>query len=206
MYVGLLAFAAVLAVVAAALLKDPGGLRGITPGHSLAPFAVPLAGGTLTGDANVATHANQGEAGRVPACTVRGRQVLNICQLSERGPVVLALFVNGGSCPRVLSEMQALTGSFPGVQFAAVSIKGSRPALRALLRRRAITLPVGFDADGALQGMYKVFSCPQVSFAYPGGKVESQAMLSTPTPAALRARVAGLVAGSKARGWREPAR
>jgi hypothetical protein len=205
-YLGLLVFVAILALGAAALLKDPGGLHGITPGHRLAPFAAPLASGTLTGDANVATRANEGEAGRVPACSVRGSQILNICQLEERGPVVLALFVDGGSCPRVLSEMQALKSSFPGVQFAAVAIKGSRAALLALMRRQGLTLPVGIDADGALAGIYKVLSCPQVSFAYPGGEVASQAMLATPTPAGLRARVAGLLAASKARGWREPSR
>ena len=70
----------------------------------------------MVGDANIARHAHEGESGEVPACSVRGSQVLNICELSERAPVVLALFVNGGSCPRVLGEMQALQGSFPGVQ------------------------------------------------------------------------------------------
>ena len=62
----------------------------------------------------------------MPACTVRGPGILNICQLYEQGPVVLALFVDAGSCPRVLSDMQALAPSFPGVRFAGVAIKGDR--------------------------------------------------------------------------------
>ena len=61
-------------------------------------------------------------------------------------------------------------------------------------------------ADGSLAGIYKVLSCPQVSFAYPGGKVQSPALLSTPTPPTLRSRVGALVAAAKARGWREPSR
>ena len=60
-----------------------------------------------------------------------------MCQLyAERGPVVLALFVDSGSCSAVVSDLQALVPSFPGVQFAAVAIKGERAALRRLVRPR----------------------------------------------------------------------
>jgi hypothetical protein len=198
---GGIAVAVLLALIAIALLHTPGGLTGIAPGRPLAPFAVPLAKGTLVGDANTAVHAHEGESGNVPACSVRGSQVLNICELAERGPVVLALFVNGGECPSVLGEMQALKSSFPGVQFAAVEIKGSRAGLRTLIARKGLTFPVGIDADGALASLYKVLGCPQVDFAYPGGKVQSRALLVTPTAATLRARVAALVAAARARGW-----
>lgn len=198
---GIVAVVALVALVATALLHDPGGLRGIEPGTQLPPFAVPLAIGTLKGDANIAKHAHEGESGNVPACDVRGTQILNVCQLAERGPLVLALFVDERSCPRVLDEMQELKGSFPGVQFAAVSIKGKRSDLRHLIARDGLTLPVGIDADGALASLYKVLSCPQVNFAYPGGKVQSRALLSAPTAAALRSRVASLLAASQQRGW-----
>jgi hypothetical protein len=204
-YLGLLIVLAVLVVVVVAVLKGPGELHGIAVGDSFAPFAVPLASGTLSGDANVATKAGQGEAGGVPACTVRGSQVLNICELWERGPVVLAVFVDSGSCPDVLSQMQALKGSFPGVQFAAVSLKGDRGSLRSLIRKHSLTFPVGIDPDGVLASIYKVLSCPQVSFAYPGGKVQSPSLLGTPASGTLRARVAQLVVAAKARGWKEPA-
>ncbi len=196
-----MAVVALVALIATSLLHDPSELRGIEPGKQVPPFAVPLASGTLKGDANIARHAHEGESGNVPACTVRGSQVLNVCQLVERGPLVLAMFVNERSCPRVLGEMQALKGSFPGVQFAAVSIKGSRSDLRHLIARDGLTLPVGIDADGALASLYKVLSCPQVDFAYPGGRVQSRALLATPTAAALRSRVASLVAASRERGW-----
>ena len=65
-------------------------------------------------------------------------------------------------------------------------------------------MPVGIDADGALAALYRLASCPQVSFAYPAGIVQSPALLRTPSLATLRTRVAELVAASKARGWREP--
>ena len=114
------------------------------------------------------------------ACNLRGSQLLNICELYEQGPVVLALFVNSGSCPDILSDMQALAPSFPGVRFAAVAIKGNRGGLRRLVRSRQLTLPVGIDSDGAVAHLYKVASCPQVTFAYPGGVVQSAARCRVP--------------------------
>jgi hypothetical protein len=201
-YVGLLAVLILVLITVNTIVTKPNGDRGIEPGHSLPPFAVPLALGDLVGDADVATSADQGAAGRVPACQERGPQILNVCQLYERGPVVLALFVDSGSCPAIVSDLQALAPSFPGVQFAAVAIKGERGQLRRLVRTRGLTLPVGIDHDGALAALYKVATCPQVTLAYPGGLVQSRALLSRPAPATLRARVSELLAASRARGWR----
>lgn len=199
--IGAVVVVALGALVVAVFLHNPGGLRGIDPGTKAPPFAVPLARGNMVGDANIASHAHEGESGEVPACSVRGGEVLNICELIEQGPVVLALFVNGESCTGVLGEMQALQSSFPQVRFAAVEIKGSRSDLRTLIAHKGLTYPVGIDADGALASLYKVLSCPQVDLIYPrSGKVQSRALLNTPTPAALRARVAALVAASRAGG------
>jgi len=198
-YAGLLGLLILILIVIDVGLVKPSGITGIPPGQRLAPFAVPLAAGSLSGDADIATHADEGAAGRVPACAERGPQILNICQLYEQGPVVLALFVDAGSCPAILSDMQALKPSFPGVRFAAVAIKGERGPLRRLIRSRELTMPVGIDSDGALAGLYKVASCPQVSFAYPGGVVQSKALLYRPPLAGLRARVSELVAAARAR-------
>jgi hypothetical protein len=63
-------------------------------------------------------------------------------------------------------------------------------------------LPVGIDGDGAVATLYQVASCPQVSFAYPGGVVQSAALLSRPSRAVLRTRLSELVAAARARGWR----
>jgi hypothetical protein len=198
-FVGLLGLVIAAVVVVSTLLGGSDSAAGIAPGQRLAPFAVPLVLGTLQGDANIAVHAHEGSAGNVPACSVRGAQVLNVCELYEQGPVVLALFVEDGGCPKVLGEMQALAASYRGVRFAAVAIGGRRSQLRRLVRSRHLSLPVGIDVDGALANLYKVFSCPQVNFAYPGGVVQSKALLGTPSPAALRARVSQLLAASRVR-------
>jgi hypothetical protein len=205
-YVAFLGLVILVLLAVNTAVNKPSGIRGVEPGHRLPPFAVPLAFGDLSGAANVATHANEGEAGRVPACTVRGPQVLNICQLYERGPVVLALFVDDGSCPDVLSDLQALAPSYPGVQIAAVAIKGNRSSVRELVDKRRLSLPVGIDFEGVLATVYKVVSCPQVTFAYPGGVVQSRALLARPSLSTLRARMNALVAAARARGWRGGAR
>jgi hypothetical protein len=198
--VGLLALLILVLITINTVATKPNGARGIEPGHRLAPFAVPLALGRLSGDADIATRGDEGALGRVPACAERGPQILNICQLYERGPVVLALFVDSGSCEGILTALQTLVPAFPGVRFAAVAIRGSRDRLRRLVRSRGLTLPIGIDRDGALLRLYKVASCPQVSFAYRGGLVQSKALLSMPSPATLRARVSELVAAAQARG------
>jgi hypothetical protein len=205
-YVGLLAvLIVVLALINAALSKH-NGASGLEPGRPLPPFAVPLATGNLPGQANVATAPNEGAAGRRPACSVRGLQILNICQLYESGPVVLALVVDSGSCPAILGDLQSIAPAFPGVRFAAVALGSDRAGVRRAIHARGVRFPVGIDGDGALLGLYRDASCPQLTFAYPGGVVQSRPLLTRPSPATLRARVGALVAGSQARGWRVPAR
>lgn len=204
-YVGLLAVLIVVLITINLALTKPRGVKGIEPGRRIPPFAAPLASGTVNGDVNVATQANQGSAGKTPACAVRGQGVLNACALYERGPVVLALFVDAGSCPAILTEMQALAREFPGVSFAGVAIKGERAALRRLIRVDDLTnVSIGFDRDGVLAALYDVVSCPQVTFVLPGGVVQSPALLSRPPIATLRSRVRGLVATAAASGWRAP--
>jgi hypothetical protein len=204
-YAGLLALFILLLITLNTLLTKPNGSKGIEPGHTVPPFAVPLVSGNLTGDADIAARANEGARGNVAACQERGAEILNICQLYERGPVVLALFLDAGSCAAVLGDMQSIAPSFPGVQFAAVALKGDRHKLRGLVRSRRLQMPVGEDHDGSLLALYKVASCPQVTFAYPGGVVQSAALLVRPPISTLRARVAALVAASRARGWRPAA-
>ena len=204
LYVGLLGVLIVVLVSINAALTRPIGSVGVEPGHRLPPFAVPLARGDVNGAADVATRANDGAAGKVPACKERGQGILNICELYEQGPVGLALVVDAGSCPQILSDMQALAPSFPGVRFAGVAIKGGRGELLKLMGEKSLSIPIGFDSEGALAGLYKQVSCPQVSFAYPGGVVQSKALLERPTPATLRARVNELVQAAQARSWRPP--
>src|ERR1700761_2754018 len=96
-YVGLLVAVILVLITINTIVTKPNGVKGLAPGEQVPPFAVPLALGTLNGDADTATHANEGAAGRVPACKERGAQILNVCELYEGAPVVLALFVDSGS-------------------------------------------------------------------------------------------------------------
>jgi hypothetical protein len=203
-YVGLLALVILVAITLNTIRTKPIGAKGIAPGHAIAPFAVPLALGTLSGDADIAAHAHEGARGNVPACQERGAEILNVCELYERGPVVLSMFVNAGSGPAIMGDLQSLAAAFPGVQFAAVAIKGNRGQLRRMIRAKGLSLPVGYDRDGSLLALYKVAPCPcaQVNFAYPGGVVQSAALVRRPPIATLRARIAELTAASRARGWR----
>ncbi len=205
-YAGLLAIVILVLITINTIVTKPNGVKGLAPGERMAPFAVPLALGNLVGDADTARHADEGQAGRVPACEERGPRILNICEQYERGPVLLALFVDGGSCPDVLGDMQALAPSFPDVRFVAVAIKNSRGEVRKLIGKLGLTYPVGIDSDGALAALYKVATCPQLTFAYPGGEVQGDAILTRPSRAELRARLAELLAESRARGWKGPSR
>jgi hypothetical protein len=187
-------------VIVNALLSKPIGSTGIARGRTVPPFAVPLALAQLKGDANVATHANDGEAGKRPACSVRGPEILNVCELYEHRPVVLALFIDAGSCAGILKDFRTLAPVFPGVAFAAVAIKGSRSHLRTLIRGERLGFPVGYDEDGALTSLYAMASCPQITFVYPGGTVQRPALLQRPRGSTLRAAVSALLAASRARG------
>jgi hypothetical protein len=183
-------------------LNSHKGVTSIHPGASIPAFAAPYAVGGPAGEVDVATHANDGSAGKIPACSERGRGILNICELYERGPVVLALFFQAGSCPSVLNDLQQLAPAFPQVGFAAVAVKEGASSVAHLVRAKHLTVPVGVDGEGRLGELFAMVSCPQITFVYPGGVVQSAALLSTPSLATLRARVSELVAASRARGWR----
>lgn len=203
-FVGVVALLIIALITVNTITTKSNGSTGVAVGRPMPPFAVPLGPSSLNGDADVATRAHEGSLGGRPACSVRGPRILNVCALYERGPVVLALFVVGGSCPVVVDDMQRLSGSFPGVQFAAVAIRGDRAHLRSVIRTHGWTLPVGYDHDGEVANLYKVSTCPQVTFAYPGGAVAQKALLGRPGASLLRQRVTELVAAARARGWRPP--
>jgi hypothetical protein len=196
----------ILLVVASLSLLLSGGSKsaGVLPGRPAPPFALPLATGNVQGSANIATHSGEGAAGLRPACSVRGPGLLNVCQLYEGAPLVLSLFVEAGGCPAILSELQALKSSFPGVRFAGVAVAGDRGALRRLIATHRLTMPVGVDSDGAVGATYGMLICPETIFVYPGGIVQSKPLIGRPSLAALRARIAQLVSGARARGWLGP--
>lgn len=162
-FVGVLAIAALGWITLNTLRTDSPGSRGIPAGRPLPPFAAPLALSRVDKDANVTVK------GRRPACRVRGPEVLNSCELAERGPVVLAFLAAGSDrCDRQIDVLDRARSRFPDVAFAAVSIRGDRDDLRRTIRRRGWRLPVGYDRDGAVANLYAVAVCPTIVFARRG--------------------------------------
>ena len=200
-----------LAIVAAALIvyvslntlrSDHVGSEGLKAGSRLPPFAAPLALGSLDGDVNVARKAGQGSAGDRPACSVRGPGVLNSCQLGERGPFVLAFMATrGAQCTRELDAMERARARYPELQFAAVSIRGNRDDLRALVRSHGWRFPVAWDHDGILANLFGVAVCPQLTYALPGGVVHDTSVGEL-DGTALDARLQSLEQAARAKGWR----
>ncbi len=188
------------------LRTDSPGSRGVPDNAPLPAFAAPLALSNLDGDANIASRRDQGAAGRRPACAVRGPRILNSCQLAERGPVVLTFYASraGQACPRQLDTIERTRREFPGVQFAAVAIRGDRGDLRRMIRERGWRFPIAFDRDGQVANIYRVAGCPTTTLAYPGGIV-MHSYLGLLGERRLRRAVARLVAGSRRRGWTPPA-
>jgi peroxiredoxin len=155
-------------------------------------------------DANVATRAGQGSAGNRRACDVRGPRVLNLCELTERGPLVLAfLATRGGDCAGELDRLQRAVRRHPGLQVAAVGIRGDLGALRAIVRDHRWRFPVGWDRDGILANLYGVAVCPHVTYARWHGRIQSTSV-GAASGSELERRIDGAVAASRRAGWAPP--
>jgi hypothetical protein len=160
--IGLLAFAALVYIGLNTLRTEGPGSRGVPAGTTLPAFAVPLALADLDGDANLSER----------ACSVRGEDILNVCQLYEQGAVVLAFFIESADrCDDQLDTLDRVRERYPDVRFAAVAIKGDREKLRGIVREHGWQLPVGYDRDGAVANAYGVAVCPTITLAERGGKV-----------------------------------
>ena len=170
----------------------------------LAAFAAPAVLSDLDGDANLATRENiSDEAGKVPACELRGPDIVNSCELSEDAPLVLGFyFSRGAECEGSFDRLEQLEAANPGVSFAGVIVRGDRDDARELVRKEGWTFPIAYDRDGAIANVYGVSGCPQVVLAYPGGTVRETVIGRDRAERQLEERVAALVAGSRKRGWR----
>jgi hypothetical protein len=147
--------------------------QGLERGTRLPPFAMPLATSASDGDANIATRPDSGPEGKVPACTLRGPEILNVCELAERGPVVLAFVATrSGDCARQVDVLDKVAARVPGVAFAAVAVREDHGRLRRLVGARGWHVPVGYDHDGAVGNLYGLgVVCPLLTFAGRDGRV-----------------------------------
>jgi hypothetical protein len=146
------------------------GSRGLAAGDELPPFAMPLSTSSCRGrcDANVATAAGQGAAGARPACEVRGPGILNVCELRERGPFVLAfVFDPVERCRAQIPVVERAAARHRDVTFRVIAVRADAAAARGLRSN----LPVGYDHDGAVANEYAVVVCPTLTFVAAGGRV-----------------------------------
>jgi AhpC/TSA family len=200
-----------VAIVAAALIayvslntlrSDHISSTGLAVGTRVPPFAAPLALGDVDGDVNVAVKRGQGRYGDEPACRVRGAGILNSCELGERGPFVLAFVATRGrQCTRQLDLLQRAQARHPGLQVAAVAIRGNRDDVRALVRRHGWRFAVAWDHDGILANLFGVAVCPLLTYALPGGVVQATSVGELDA-AGLEARLGNLDRVARAKGWR----
>jgi hypothetical protein len=153
------------------------GVEGPPEGSRLPVFAAPLASGKLNGEANICQRRPCSKnAGPVPACEVRGKDVLNLCALRRR-PLVLTLVVTrGADCEPQVDRVERMKREVPGVAFAVVMSGNEREAAEHIVRRRGWTQPVGVDHDGGIVNAYGVGVCPVTVFAAPGGRVVETAL------------------------------
>lgn len=205
-FVGVLAVL-ILAYIGINTLRTNGpGSEGPRVGRVLPPFAAPLLLSSLAGDADVAARPHSGRAGGVPACSVHLPGALNSCDLARPGPVVLGFFfTRGAHCTGSLDAMQRLSKRTPGVRYAGVVVRGDRGAAAKIVHQHHWTFPIVYDHDGGLANVYGIAGCPEVVLAYPGGVVRGTIVGRDQAERDLSSHVAGLVAASRARGWRPPA-
>jgi hypothetical protein len=179
--VGLI-FAAVILIAVVNTLgdKDEGilGLDKLESRWALPEFAVPRADGPLEGDANLAQDDCETSqtpcpesAQREPACRISTPGALRICGFFERPLVISFWFSRGGSnCSEQQDVVDQVYRRYRGrVNFFSLDIRDDRDTVRELIDRNAWEMPVGYDHDGAVAGLYRVGGCPTFAYVYPGG-------------------------------------
>jgi hypothetical protein len=197
-----------LVVIAVATIQTLGGGGGDwTLGLDRAParwplpeFAVPAAGGELEGDANVAQDDCEasalpcpGDARRTPACQLRTPGAIRVCDFFGRPLVISFWFTKGGDCADQQDIVDAAYRRYRGrVNFLSLNVRDGRDTVRELIREHGWRLPVGYDRDGAVAGLYKIGGCPTFAYVYPGGTLAS-ASSGELTEAQLGARVERLL-------------
>jgi hypothetical protein len=200
------------AVIAVALLSDLGdggdGTLGIDERPHRWPlpeFAVPVATGDLEGDANIAQDdcavsrvPCPEDARRTPACQVAGDDAIRVCDLFDRPSVIGFWFSKGGSsCVDQQDVVDRVYARYRDrVSFLSLDVRDDRDSVRELVRQRRWRMPVGYDRDGAVAGLYRVGLCPTFAYVYPGGTLQS-ASVSTLTEAELSARVEALLRATR---------
>lgn len=198
----------VVATVNTFQTRDDGilGTGDVETGAPLPQFAVPELLGSQTGDANIfqddcGSASNPCDEPHTPACQVDLPEVIRVCDLFDKPLVISFWFTEGADCLPTQDAVDRVAGRFSGsVNFLSIDVRDDRDAARQIVEERGWTIPVGYDADGAVSNLYRVGGCPTVAFAYPGG-IFADATLGSDqlTEASLTADVERLVRESRGR-------
>jgi hypothetical protein len=181
-------------------------------GEALPEFAVPELLGSTEGDANIfaddcETGANPcpPEDQRTPACEVELPEVIRVCDLFDKPLVLSFWFTAGADCLPTQDLLDRVAERYSGeVNFLSISVRDDREEAAAIVRDRGWTIPVGWDADGAVSNLYRVGGCPTVAYAYPGGLMSGAAIGSEAlTDERLVEDINRLIRESKARASEE---
>jgi hypothetical protein len=206
--VGLL-FLAVILVATLHTLEGGGGetlgLDRLPARWPLPEFAVPAGAGRLEGDANVAQDDCETSeipcpeaARRTPACRIHAAGAIRVCDFFDRPLVISFWFTEGDGCVDQQNVVQQVAGRYRDrVGFLSLDIRDDRGDLRELIRQHGWTMPVGYDRDGAVAGLYGIGGCPTFAYVYPGGTLQS-ASIGDLTASELGDRVDGLLTATRA--------
>jgi hypothetical protein len=208
--VGLI-FLAIIVVATVNTIRSGGGgetlgLDKLPPRWPLPEFAVPEGAGELEGDANVAQDDCETsalpcseEAQRTPACRVDLPEAIRVCDFFARPLVISFWFSRGGNnCVAQQDLVERVFRRYRGrVGFLSLDIRDDRDTVRELIHLRGWTMPVGYDRDGAVGGLYGVGLCPTFAYVYPGGTLQSASVGELTAPQ-LDERVDRLLAATAA--------
>ena len=206
--VGLL-FAIVIAIAAINTLGSDNqktlGLDELERHWPLPEFAVPDAAVKLEGDANVdqddcetAQDPCPAEARRDPACRISTPGAIRVCDFFDRPLVLSFWFSRGGNyCTEQQDVVDAVYPRYRDrVGFLSLNVRDDRDTVRDLIRRRGWRMPVGYDRDGAVAGLYRVGGCPTFAYVYPGGTLHD-ASIGELSATELGAKVEGLLRATR---------
>jgi hypothetical protein len=201
-----LLFLVIIAVAAIHSLSGDSGedTLGVDPRPAnwpLPEFAVPDAAGGLEGDANVAQDDCESaavpcpaSAEREPACRITTAGAIRVCDLFGRPLVISFWFTKGaGDCVAEQDVVDRAYRRFRGrVNFLSLDVRDDPGTVRELVRQHGWEMPVGYDRDGAVAGLFRVGGCPTVAYVFPGGTLQS-ASVGELTEAQLGQRVRDLL-------------
>jgi len=172
----------------------------------LPEFAVPRANGPLEGDANLAQDDCETSqtpcpesAQREPACRISTPGALRICDFFGRPLVISFWFSRGGNnCSEQQDVVDRVYRRYRGrVNFFSLDIRDDLDTVRELIERNGWEMPVGYDHDGGVAGLYRVGGCPTFAYVYPGGTLWD-ATVGELTARQLEARTDDLLRATRA--------